>query len=168
MTDGRPIEITLRGHVPSKKNAYTPRRDKPGMFKNSKLQTELDRLAMQIPGYVRDLKLESPAIEFHFTYARANSDRDNAVTTCLDLLVSMGVLADDNTKRCNGLITIHPAVHGDYDGARIILTPKVDQPVASRYVDPRRRRVAIPAIHPATSAPLLPLDDFEDLPESMW
>lgn len=157
----------LVGRIPSKKNAYTPRRDKPGMFKNSKLQTELDRLAMQIPGYARDLKLESPTIEFYFTYIKANADRDNSVTTCMDLLVSMGVLADDNTKRCNGLITIHPAVHSSQEGVRIVLTPRAEQvqPVASRYIDPRRRRIAVGA---SLSPPVLPLDDFEDLPESMW
>src|SRR5207249_3091312 len=123
------IEILLRGKVPSKKNAYTPRRDRPGMFKSSKLQTELNRLAVQVPGYCRDLQLENPTLEFFFTYVKANSDRDGAVTTCMDILVSMGVLVNDNTKRCNGLITIHPSVKGDCDGVKIILTPKVEQSI---------------------------------------
>lgn len=119
-----PIEIVLAGHPPSKKNGYTPRRDRPGFFKNSKLQTEIDRLAIQVPGEYRDLKLESPDIDYYFTYTKANWDRDNAAVCLGDILVTMGVLASDNLAHCNGRITLHPAVRGPYDETRIVLTPR--------------------------------------------
>jgi hypothetical protein len=118
-----PIEITLRGHIPSKKNSYSPRKDKPGFFKNSKLQVQLDRLALQIPGEYRDLKLESPDLHFYFTYEKANWDTDNAMTTLIDLLVQYGVLANDNIRRLNGFKVIHPAVKGDFDGCRVLIYP---------------------------------------------
>lgn len=119
-----PIEIIFRGHIPSKKNSYSPRKDKPGFFKNSKLQTQLDRLALQIPGEYRDLKLESPDLHFYFTYEKANWDTDNAMTTLLDLLVRYGVLKNDNIKSLNGLKVIHPAKRWYFDGCRIVIFPK--------------------------------------------
>lgn len=117
------IVIEFRGRVPSKKNRYSPRKDKPGFFKDSKLQAELDRLAMQIPGQYRDLKLESPIVDFFFCYVKANWDRDNAAQALTDLLVEYGVLANDNIRRFNGTVTIHPAVLSDYDGVTVAIRP---------------------------------------------
>jgi hypothetical protein len=117
-----PIEMEFSGHVPSKKNSYTPKRG--GMFKSKDLQDAIDRLAMQVPGEFRDLKLVSPQIEYFFTYTKANWDRDNAAVTLGDILVQMGVLANDNIASCNGPIVIHPAVRGDYDSCRIVITPR--------------------------------------------
>jgi hypothetical protein len=118
-----PIEISLRGHIPSKKNSYSPRKDRPGFFKNSKLQSQLDRLALQIPVECRDLNLESPDLHFYFTYEKANWDTDNAMTSLIDLLVQYGVLANDNIRRLNGMKVIHPAVKDKYDGCRIVIFP---------------------------------------------
>lgn len=118
-----PIELILIGKPPSKKNRYTPNKDGKGFHKNKRLQTELDRLAMQIPGQYRDLNLVSPDISFHFTFEKFNSDRDGAVTAILDILVDMSVLRGDNTTSCNGTITIHPAVRGEQDSVRVVLTP---------------------------------------------
>jgi hypothetical protein len=119
-----PIEIVLLGKVPSKKNRYRPRKGGKGFFKDSTLQDELDRLALQIPAEARDLRLRHPAIDFYFTYTKANYDRDNACQCLLDLLVSpYRVLEDDNIAQCNGTITIHPAVRGEQDSVRIVLTP---------------------------------------------
>jgi hypothetical protein len=118
------ITIQFRGHPPSKKNLYSPRKDRPGMFKNAALRTALDRLAIQIPSDARDLKLENPDIGVYFYYTKANWDRTNAWQTIEDLLVEYGVLSDDNIRRNNGTITIHPAIKFDYDGCTVILHPK--------------------------------------------
>ena len=123
ISEVEPVEIILLGHVPSKKNRYTPRKGGKGFFKNSDLQTELDRLAMQIPAEARDLRLEHPDVAFFFTYTKANWDRDNAVQCLMDLLVQYKTLEDDNLAHCNGTITIHPAVRGEQDSVRIVLTP---------------------------------------------
>ena len=126
-----PVEILLLGKTPSKKNRYTPRKGGKGFFKNKDLQMELDRLAVQIPPEARDLRLKHPAIDFYFTYTVANFDRDNAVVTLMDILTGYAVLdGSDNIAHCNGTITIHPAVRGEQDGVRIVLTPSatLDKP----------------------------------------
>ena len=119
------IVIVFAGRVPSKKNRYTPNKDGKGMHKDRKLQGELDRLALQIPGHLRDLKLESPEVHFYFKYSgRANWDRDNACTALIDVLVQYGVLAGDQIRRFNGLLVIHPAEKSDEDVATVVLIPK--------------------------------------------
>ena len=126
-----PVEILLLGKTPSKKNRYTPRKGGKGFFKNSDLQAELDRLSIQIPAEARDLRLRHPAIDFFFTYTIANFDRDNAVVTLMDILTGYAVLdGSDNIAHCNGTITIHPAVRGEQDSVRIVLTPSatLDKP----------------------------------------
>lgn len=107
--------IELEGKPVAKKNDKIPFKNKAGKMRfRYGSQDQLDRLAIQIPGWARDLKLEHPAIEFEFTVAHRKFDRDNAVTTLLDLLVKMGVLAQDSVAHCNGLMTIHPAVISDH------------------------------------------------------
>lgn len=157
-----PMVIQLKGKIPSKKNSYTPRKDGKGFFKSTELKTELDRLAMQIPGWARDLKLVHPDLHFHFTYAKANWDRDNACTTLMDLMVTMGTLENDNIASSNGTTTIHPAERGEYDGVKIIIFPKVQaEEQAPRYVDRRRRR-SVPGASPAGTALLV----YEAAPKS--
>jgi hypothetical protein len=120
---GELIIIELFGQIPSKKNRYTPRKDGKGMFKNSNLQTELDRLAMQIPGWARDFNLVSPDIQFQFYVRNGRSDRDSAVTTILDLLVEYGVLKNDTIASCNGTMTTHPAILADEWRTVVTLKP---------------------------------------------
>ncbi len=159
-----PLVLELHGHVPGKKNMYTPRKDGKGFFKNSELQTRIDRLAMQIPGWARDLKLVHADLSFHFTYTKANWDRDGAYVCLLDLMVDMGVLAGDRLSNCNGTNTIHPAERGEYDGVKIVIFPKVtEEAPASRYIDPRRRRRSIPGASPAESALLVEEAPASDL-----
>lgn len=101
------IELVLYGPVPSKKNRYW--RDVRGRpFKDEALRRAIDSLIMQVPPSAR-LRLEHPDIEIEFGFERMNQDRDNALTTILDVLVEAGVLLDDRTSVCNGLITILPA-----------------------------------------------------------
>ena len=163
--DGEPIVLTFRGRVPSKKNRYTPRKDRPGFFKDARLKSELDRIALQIPGWARDLKLESPVIDVHFKYVTANWDRTNAWQGLEDLLVDYGVIFDDNIKRSNSLISLHPAEKSDYDGVTVVLTPRVVEPEFQRYVRPRRRtRFSVPP----TVAPPEPEPDEDYLDGIEW
>ena len=161
-----PIVLHLSGHVPSKKNSYTPQPNGKGFFKNQNLQTAIDRLAMQIPGEFRDLNLVSPEINFHFVYERANWDRDGAAVTLLDILVQMSVLKNDNLASCNGLIQIHPAVRGDQDAVTIVLIPQAEsaEKPAKRYVQPRRERRILGMPLVVTESPILDsgLEPLED------
>jgi len=162
-----PVVLEFRGRIPSSKNRYTPRKDKPGFFKNSKLQDELDRIALQIPGWARDLKLENPEISVHFKYTTANWDRTNAWQGLEDLLVSYGVLRNDNIRRSNSLISLHPAEKSDYDGVKVILIPRAEATSSPRYVRPPRRRslAPIPVILNDKTTP--EEDDLPDLIEGV-
>ena len=162
---GDPIVLSFRGRVPSKKNRYTPRRDRPGFFKDAKLQTELDRIALQIPGWARDLNLENPEINVYFKYVTANWDRTNAWQGLEDILVEYGCLRNDNIRRSNSLISLHPAEKSDYDGVTVVLTPHLPEPEVQRYVKPNKRR----SLAPVFNLPIKPdLDDEEEDLDIDW
>jgi Holliday junction resolvase RusA-like endonuclease len=117
-------ELTLFGELPSHKNekvATLRKRKKDtkkgvagstymGIRTKSAVKDAMDRAGLQIPGDMRDLKLRHPKIEFYFKVARVNVDRDNIVSTVLDLLVRYGVLENDSISSCNHTITIYPAM----------------------------------------------------------
>lgn len=138
MDSAKVYEFEWLGILKAKKNQYMPRRDRPGFFKNHKLQDQLDHLAMQIPGYIRDLRLESPDLEFWFWSPRANFDRDGAITTALDLLSGSPyyVLVDDNVAHCNGTITIHPCEYAEEHRTVIRITETSE----NRFARPARSR----------------------------
>jgi Holliday junction resolvase RusA-like endonuclease len=121
-------EITLFGQVPGKKNRYSPTVNKKtgkAMFiKDSKLQKELDDLLVQIPGELRNLRLESPDIEVELTVPNGRADRDNIFTSLLDVLVQARVLRNDSTAASNGRYTIYPATISDYYKTVIRITPR--------------------------------------------
>jgi Holliday junction resolvase RusA-like endonuclease len=129
-----PFELRLWSKIPAKKNSYTPgtRRNAKGklvgtFYKNRKLQTELDRIAVQLPGEFRGLRLRHPDIQAFFYTPDGRSDRDNIFQTVLDLLVEYEVLDNDSISSCNGTIVLHPAVKStDY------LTVVLVTPVAER------------------------------------
>jgi len=104
------IDILLMGNVPSKKNSYTPRKGGKGFFKGKELVAQLEALMWQIPLYCRDLKLVHPHITMQFTVPNGLSDRDNKVTTVLDLLKSAGVIWNDSIASCNGRMAVLPAI----------------------------------------------------------
>jgi len=162
------LVLEFRGHIASKKNMYTPRKDKPGMFKNSALVEQLGRLAVQIPSYARDLKLEHPSIDVYFYFERQNWDRTNAWQTIEDLLVEYGVLANDNIRRANGTIVIHPAEKARYDGCKIILTPQSAEVTSTRYLKPVKKRIPSVLRHIPEEAPCSDngLEDFDG--GGMW
>jgi hypothetical protein len=126
-------EIPLWGRVCSKKNAYRTRKDRPGMFKDTALRRELDRLALQIPGELRGLELVHPAIEVFFEIPKPAgrqrpdaADRDGKLTTILDLLVAYKVLKDDSIRYCNGTVIVHPAKIGTQHYTKIVLRLRTD------------------------------------------
>jgi len=53
--------------------------------------------------------LSHPSMDVHIYTRSRRQDRDNIVTTVLDVLVKAGVLAGDNIARFNGMLTVHPA-----------------------------------------------------------
>ena len=129
-------QVSLFGSLPSKKNMYRPRKDRPGMFKDSKLRLELDRLALQIPGELRGLELVNPDIEVFFEIPEPAgrqrpdaADRDGKLTTILDLLVAYKVLKDDSIRYCNGTMIVHPAKIGTQHYTKIVLRLRTDPDV---------------------------------------
>ena len=114
-------EIVLYGAPFSKKNRYMPRKDKPGFFKGSRLEDQINRMSLQITGEMRDLKLRHPdvTVEMHSPHGRF--DRDNFLTALLDILVNMGVIVDDNVSNFNGTMTVLPCVSEDEPYVRIVL-----------------------------------------------
>jgi hypothetical protein len=152
-----PVIIEFRGFA-AKKNQWRPRAGGKGIFLDSTTRQKLTSLELQVPGDVRDLKLEHPDMEWFFTYTHARIDRDNIKQTILDILVKYGVLAGDNFAHLNGLEITHPAVRGEYESIKVILLPRNpgDSP---RYVKPVRKKVALHALAGQEPEPL------EDVPE---
>lgn len=152
-----PIVISLRGPIPSKKNMNRPNKNGKGLHQDKSLKLLLDRLEMQVPGYARDLRLESPELEFQFYYSKANWDLDNGETTILDILVKYGVLANDNIKRLNGKRTTWPAIKAEYPGCDVTIIPAAaGEPTASRYRKPEPRARAF---RPSLASP--PFEDAD-------
>jgi hypothetical protein len=92
------------------------------MYKDEGLQTELDRLAVQIPAECRDLNLLHPDLDVTFWVLDRRSDRDNMLTTLLDLLKDYGVIRNDSIAQCNGTVILRPAIICDHYKTVIILT----------------------------------------------
>lgn len=118
---GKVYSLTLHGVV-SKKNAYTPH--KGGMHKSPALKAALDDLEMQVPGELRDLQLEHPDITISFSPRSNSIDRDNLLTTVLDVLVRCQVIPDDSIKHCNGFIILKPAEISQDDSVHVLIHPK--------------------------------------------
>jgi hypothetical protein len=123
--DQEGLTIELLGKICAKKNRKFTFRGKDGKMKASygKAQDELDRLEIQIPGWARGLELVSPDLDFQFECPNKNWDRDNAVTTAIDLLVKTGVLKNDSVKQLNSIITIFPARMAEYWKTTITIWP---------------------------------------------
>lgn len=117
------IEVILFGKVIAKKNLYGihPTTHKP--FKNAKVLAELNQLIAQIDGYERNAFLEHPDIDLYFEAVHGAMDRDNALTTILDIFKEVSILVNDSIAQCNGKITIHPATWGEVWKTTIVLTP---------------------------------------------
>ena len=164
-----PIIITIRGYC-SKKNRKAPNANGRGLHIEPKTQQMIQRMEIQVPGSVRDLKLDNPEVEWFFTYTNARVDKDGIITTVLDILQKYGVILNDNVKRFNGKQTIWPAEPGEEDMVTVVLHPQVAETTSPRYRDPRRTRKNEPLMPRMLitndGAPEDDLPDFEE--EFTW
>lgn len=108
------IILELKGHVPSKKNNYRSLPGGGGVFVNKSVQVAIDALTTQAT-YTWRLKLgrdplEHPKLTVQFFVANQRSDRDNKLSCLLDVLQKAGVLVNDSIRRCNGVLTLLPAI----------------------------------------------------------
>lgn len=101
--------ILVYGKIPSKKNLLRRSRT-GGMYRENTVALEIDSITIQMINQWGDLPaLEHPDITVTQRVRRANSDRDNQLTTLLDCLQDAGVLVNDNIKHCNGRVLMLPA-----------------------------------------------------------
>jgi len=92
------VKITLRGHIPAKKNLY--RRSKNGgMFRDNDVVAQINALQSQaILQWQGREPLSRPKASFLFHIADLRADVDNKHTTVLDILVAAKILVNDNAK----------------------------------------------------------------------
>lgn len=105
-------ELIFLGEVQATKNEKMPvrrRTGKLGLITKPEVSLAMDRLALQIPGYMRDLRLEHPDLDVYFDVCRDTIDRDNIASSLIDLCWRYGVIVDDDVKHFNGVVTLHPA-----------------------------------------------------------
>ncbi len=102
--------LRLVGPVPSKKNAWGIRAGGRIGITDRSVQASIDALILQarIQWGPRN-PLEHPTLDFCFHVTSGSQDRDNQMTTLMDVLTKAGVLMDDNTARCNSRIVLHPS-----------------------------------------------------------
>ncbi len=107
-----PFAIALLGHMPAKKNNWTPRKG-GGIFLDKASQAEINGLIIQATSIARNWgvhKLEHPRLRITFYVRDRRGDRDNKLSTLLDVLQKAGIIANDNVRRFNGEVTLMPAV----------------------------------------------------------
>jgi hypothetical protein len=112
------VTITLYGHVPSKKNGWGPRRG-GGIILDLQMAREIEWLMAELTikrSVDKPEKLEHPQLRVTFYVRSRASDRDNKLSTILDILQKAGVLRNDNIAHCNGRLVLEPAVCVGRDG----------------------------------------------------
>lgn len=109
--------LEFHGEPPAHKNEKMPamRRRKDGskyagLITKPESKLMMDRLALQIPGSLRDLKLRHPDITMQFYVGREDVDKSNMWCAIEDLLWKYGVLVDDSVKHSNGHFHMPPAI----------------------------------------------------------
>lgn len=108
-----PVIIQIRGELPSKKNDRQIRRwgNRVGIGNSAEKEALMGALAWQVRAQWGSRKpLQHPRISFQLQVKHRRKDRDNLVTTILDVLVNTGVLVNDNIAHANGELTILPAI----------------------------------------------------------
>lgn len=104
------LRIELLGHVPSKKNLWKPRRGGGIVLQDEQARAEIDALIIQASALGQKNYLESPDMRVTFYVRDRRGDRDNKLSTLLDVLQHGGILFDDNIKWFNGTVTLMPAI----------------------------------------------------------
>ncbi len=120
------IVLDFYGETPSVKNRYRAIVNKKGkaqIVKDRKLSGKLNYLIDQIDRSLWDLKLVHPKITMQrfCPLANFNQDRDGVWTGVQDLLVRVGLLAQDDDLHNNGLWTFLPTQVADAMRLEIIL-----------------------------------------------
>jgi Holliday junction resolvase RusA-like endonuclease len=110
------VTLTLRGHVPSKKNNWRPRAG--GGIRTDKDTKEFIQ-ALTDEAWIEWRKLhapeeppmlEHPSMMVCFYVRDRRSDRDNKLSTLLDVLQKAGVIRNDNVKWFNAELRLMPAI----------------------------------------------------------
>lgn len=117
-----PVDITFLGYC-SKKNRKAPNNNGRGLHIEPRTRLLMDRMELQVPADARDRMLDNPTAEWFVTYTNASVDVDGIITTVLDILQKYGVIVNDNIAHFGNRQVIHPAVRGDQDSVRVVLTP---------------------------------------------
>ena len=104
------MKIVLNGHCPAKKNLW--KRGRGGrVYLNSEAQGQIDYLTLQAAKkWSGKQPLIHPDCSVQFSVRDQRGDRDNKLSTILDVLQKAGVVLNDNVKQFNGTITILPAI----------------------------------------------------------
>lgn len=92
-------------------------------YQDSKARKLISNLLLQIPPEYRGLRLRHPDMEVWWFTNKKTQDRDNVLTTVLDVLVMARVIYDDRVSAFNGKIILHPAEFSDIPRIRILLKP---------------------------------------------
>lgn len=108
--------LEILGAVPSKKNLLRVTRN--GTYHDKAIADAIEALHMRTWIAWRQQEhplgvapvLVHPELTFTFHVNDRRSDRDNKLTTFLDVLQSAGVLKNDNINSCNARLVIEPAV----------------------------------------------------------
>ena len=101
--------LILSGHVPAKKNAWR-RRANGGIGVDRETHAHIDALILQARvQWGRKAPLVNPDMDVKFIVRDRRGDRDNKLTTVIDVLVKAGVLKNDNMKQFNGTLVLMPA-----------------------------------------------------------
>jgi hypothetical protein len=130
--NGNILWLRLVGNVASKKNEYTVRRNKVkgdgtrALAIKEDARADLQGIAFQVPGALRDLRLRHPDVEVwtFIPLKGCDADRDNKWVALSDILVKYGVLANDSIRHFNGNLQIHPAILWDVSITVVKLTAK--------------------------------------------
>lgn len=125
------ILLEIDGPVPAKKNMLRVTRF--GTYHDKDIADQIEQL--RVRAWIRWKQLhdgpapvlEHPDLAVTFYVMDRRSDRDNKLTTILDVLQEAGVLQNDSIRRCNGTITLHPAIIGEVEKTVVEIWPR--QPV---------------------------------------
>jgi len=94
--------LTLRGHVPGKKNAWT-RSAKGGMHLPAGVKAEIDGLILQAKSQRPERPINIATVSATFFVSNFKSDLDGKLTTLLDVLVKASVLRNDSMAHVQAL-----------------------------------------------------------------
>lgn len=105
------VNLTLHGHVPSKKNAWQ-RGESGVMFIPEQEKEQINALTLQA-AYAWSkvlLPVDHPDLTVTFYVLAKRQDQDGMYTTILDCLQAAGVIVNDNIAHFNGTKILKPCV----------------------------------------------------------